>query len=105
MSRGRLAVLQANVAKRRKCNPVIARPQAALLVAPRAKRAVLNSTGGRPASPHIKLPKVQPPIGALGVEPQKITVPSMPMMWTRMMLTAIDCAVAVPTPTGPPEAV
>ena len=47
----------------------------------------------------------QPPIGARGLAPQKTTVPSMPMMWTRMMLTTIDCAVAVPTPTGPPEAV
>ncbi len=47
----------------------------------------------------------QPPIGARGFAPQKTTVPSMPMMWTRMMLTTIDWAVAVPTPTGPPEAV
>ncbi len=37
---GSLAALRANVAKRRKCNPVIARPQAALLIAPRASRAV-----------------------------------------------------------------
>ena len=47
----------------------------------------------------------QPPIGARGFEPQKTTVPSMPMMWTRTMLKTIDLAVAVPTPTGPPEAV
>jgi hypothetical protein len=46
-----------------------------------------------------------PPIGALGFAPQKTTVPSMPMMWTATMLKTIDFAVAVPTPTGPPEAV
>ena len=47
----------------------------------------------------------QPPIGALGLAPQKTTVPSMPRMWTATMLKTIDLAVAVPTPTGPPEAV
>ncbi len=49
---GSLAARQSNFAKRRKCKPVMARPQAALLIAPRAKRAVLNSTGGRPGSPY-----------------------------------------------------
>jgi hypothetical protein len=29
----------------------------------------------------------------------------MPMMWTKTMFKTIDFAVAVPTPTGPPEAV
>jgi hypothetical protein len=47
----------------------------------------------------------QPPIGARGFAPQKIWVPSIPMMWTETMLTTIDFAVAVPTPTGPPLAV
>ena len=47
----------------------------------------------------------QPPIGALGLAPQKIRVPSIPMMWTKTMLSTIDFAVAVPTPTGPPDAV
>jgi hypothetical protein len=37
--------------------------------------------------------------------PQKIRVPNIPMMWTKTMLSTIDFAVAVPTPTGPPEAV
>jgi hypothetical protein len=32
-----LVALQANVAKRRKCNPAIARPQAALLIHPKSK--------------------------------------------------------------------
>jgi hypothetical protein len=45
-----------------------------------------------------------PPIGSLGLAPQKTIVPTMPMMWTATMLKAIDFAVAVPTPTGPPEA-
>src|SRR5947209_16725461 len=46
----------------------------------------------------------QPPIGALGFAPQNTCVPSIPMRWTRTMLRTIDLAVAVPTPTGPPEA-
>ena len=29
----------------------------------------------------------------------------MPMMWTMTMFRTIDLAVALPTPTGPPEAV
>ena len=47
----------------------------------------------------------QPPIGALGLAPQKTSVPIIPMMCTKTMLSTIDFAVAVPTPTGPPEAV
>ena len=47
----------------------------------------------------------QPPIGARGLAPQKTRVPSIPMMWTKTMFRTIDLAVAVPTPTGPPEAV
>ena len=46
----------------------------------------------------------QPPMGARGFAPQKIWVPSMPMRWTSTMLSTIDFAVAVPTPTGPPDA-
>ena len=46
----------------------------------------------------------QPPIGARGFAPQKIWVPSMPMRCTSTMLSTIDLAVAVPTPTGPPDA-
>jgi hypothetical protein len=46
-----------------------------------------------------------PPMGALGFAPQKTRVPIIPMMCTRTMLSTIDFAVAVPTPTGPPEAV
>ena len=46
----------------------------------------------------------QPPIGARGLAPQKSWVPSMPMRWTTTMLSTIDFAVAVPTPTGPPPA-
>ncbi len=45
-----------------------------------------------------------PPIGARGFAPQKTWVPSIPMRCTRMMLSTIDLAVAVPTPTGPPLA-
>ena len=48
---------------------------------------------------------VQPPIGARGFAPQKTRVPIIPMMWTSTMLSTIDFAVAVPTPTGPPDAV
>ena len=44
-------------------------------------------------------------MGALGFAPQKIRVPSIPMMWTKTMFSTIDFAVAVPTPTGPPDAV
>jgi hypothetical protein len=47
----------------------------------------------------------QPPMGALGLAPQKTRVPIIPMMCTRTMFKTIDFAVAVPTPTGPPEAV
>jgi hypothetical protein len=47
----------------------------------------------------------QPPIGALGLPPQKIAVPTIPIRCTITMLSTIDLAVAVPTPTGPPEAV
>ena len=47
----------------------------------------------------------QPPIGARGLAPQKTSVPIIPMMWTKTMFRTIDFAVAVPTPTGPPEAV
>ena len=46
----------------------------------------------------------QPPIGARGLAPQKTWVPSIPMRWTITMLRTIDFAVAVPTPTGPPDA-
>src|SRR5436190_2082226 len=48
---------------------------------------------------------IYPPIGALGSEPQKIWVPSMPIRCTPTTLRTIDFAVAVPTPTGPPDAV
>jgi hypothetical protein len=37
--------------------------------------------------------------------PQKTRVPIIPMMCTKTMFKTIDLAVAVPTPTGPPEAV
>ena len=40
-----------------------------------------------------------------GFDPQKICVPTMPMMCTITVLSTIDFAVAVPTPTGPPPAV
>src|SRR5215217_4770729 len=46
----------------------------------------------------------QPPMGARGFAPQKIWVPSMPIRCTSTMLSTIDLAVAVPTPTGPPDA-
>ena len=42
-----------------------------------------------------------PPIGALGFEPQKIWVPTIPTRWTMTVFNTIDFAVAVPTPTGP----
>jgi hypothetical protein len=45
-----------------------------------------------------------PPIGARGLEPQKTCVPTMPTTCTSTVLSTIDFAVAVPTPTGPPEA-
>ena len=46
----------------------------------------------------------QPPMGARGFAPQKIWVPSMPIRCTSTMFSTIDFAVAVPTPTGPPDA-
>ena len=65
----------------------------------RAPRVVRSSSAiCLPLSP-------QPPIGALGFAPQKTSVPIIPMMCTKTMLSTIDFAVAVPTPTGPPEAV
>ncbi len=51
------------------------------------------------------LPLLHPPIGARGLAPQKTCVPSMPIRCTSTMLSTIDFAVAVPTPTGPPLAV
>ena len=68
---------------------------------------VVGLMGVIAADPRSKAAELaaQPPIGARGFAPQKTTVPSMPMMWTTMMLKTIDFAVAVPTPTGPPEAV
>ena len=53
---------------------------------------------------HARLHR-QPPSGARGLEPQKICVPNIPMMWTITVLSTIDLAVAAPTPTGPPLAV
>jgi hypothetical protein len=47
----------------------------------------------------------QPPIGARGLAPQNTWVPSIPMRCTSTMLSTMDFAVAVPTPTGPPLAV
>src|SRR5437764_11565444 len=46
----------------------------------------------------------QPPIGARGFAPQKTCVPIIPINVTITMLSTIDLAVAVPTPTGPPLA-
>ena len=46
-----------------------------------------------------------PPIGAFGLKPQNTCVPSMPTRCTPTVLKTIDFAVAVPTPTGPPDAV
>jgi hypothetical protein len=46
----------------------------------------------------------QPPIGARGLAPQKICVQIIPIRCIATMLTTIDFAVAVPTPTGPPLA-
>src|SRR3954451_14221561 len=59
----------------------------------------------RSASTCSPAPFPHPPIGALGFAPQKTRVPNIEMTWTRTMLSTIDVAVAVPTPTGPPDAV
>jgi hypothetical protein len=61
-----------------------------------ASSSVLQPAGASPA---------HPPIGARGFAPQNTRVPIIPMMCTRTMFSTIDFAVAVPTPTGPPEAV
>ena len=45
-----------------------------------------------------------PPIGARGLPPQNTCVPNIPMRLTRTRFSAIDLAVALPTPTGPPLA-
>jgi hypothetical protein len=50
-------------------------------------------------------PAFYPPIGARGLAPQKICDPIIPIRCTRTMFRIIDLAVALPTPTGPPEAV
>ncbi len=78
---------------------------------PRAASAATCSSRRDPRSSSVRplvhrLPfRPQPPIGALGLAPQKTSVPIIPMMCTRTMFSTIDFAVAVPTPTGPPEAV
>jgi hypothetical protein len=46
-----------------------------------------------------------PPMGAFGLKPQKICVVTIPIRCTATVLKTIDFAVAVPTPTGPPDAV
>jgi hypothetical protein len=51
---------------------------------------------------HHSLP--QPPMGARGFDPQNTCVPSIPTRCTSTVFKTIDLAVAVPTPTGPPEA-
>ena len=74
---------------------------------------------GRPAAAAVptagrcarRQPRVTPPSCKSAADwrsriaPQKICVPTMPMMWTITVLSTIDLAVAVPTPTGPPLAV
>src|SRR5690348_7236513 len=63
-------------------------------------------SGGRGPPECVVVPDVAtyPPMGARGLAPQKIWVPSMPMRCTSTMFRTIDLAVAVPTPTGPPDA-
>ena len=51
-----------------------------------------------PARPH-------PPTGDRGLLPQNNCVPTIPMAWMPMMFTAIERALALPTPIGPPLAV
>ena len=52
----------------------------------------------RPPEEDLPLRAPQPPIGALGFEPQKICVPTIPTRWTITVFSTIDFAVAVPTP-------
>ena len=52
---------------------------------------------------HIQAP--HPPIGVRGLVPQNTCVPSIPIIVTSTRFSTIDLAVALPTPTGPPEAV
>ena len=70
-------------------------------VAPRG--APRSGPAGRAAA-QVAAGADHPPIGALGFEPQKICVPTIPTMCTSTVFSTIDFAVAVPTPTGPPEA-
>ena len=75
-------------------------------MAPRSPRPAGRGPTRSPRCPScVRISPRQPPIGALGLAPQKTRVPVIPMMWTKTMLRAIDFAVAAPTPTGPPEAV
>ena len=69
-------------------------------------RADRRRAASRLLAPGLRLKALhdQPPIGALGLAPQKSCVPSIPMRCTATMLRTIDFAVAVPTPTGPPLA-
>ena len=46
--------------------------------------------------------RVHPPIGARAFPPQNSAVPTIPIRWMPRILATIDCAVALPTPTGPP---
>ena len=62
---------------------------------PRRRRRAGALASSRPRSSH-------PPMGARGLAPQKIWVPSIPMRCTSTMFSTMDFAVAVPTPTGPP---
>ena len=84
-------------------------PTARLLPVARVERllAALGSVSLSSLLAHVPLLRslhCQPPIGALGFEPQKICVPTIPIRWTITVFSTIDFAVAVPTPTGPPLA-
>ena len=88
--------------------PPFTEPIASNAARERTALARTGDTQRHPAPPLEAEPpnrRRYPPIGARGFAPQKIWVPSIPMMWTETMLTTMDFAVAVPTPTGPPLAV
>ena len=70
-----------------------------------ARRSLRTAKLPSPAVRAQPAARAQPPIGALGLAPQKIWEPIMPIRCTSTMFKIIDLAVAWPTPTGPPEAV
>ena len=102
---GHLLVADGARAGCRSCGGPAARPPRRLLPVARVERPLPSAPPLSLLAQASLLVLRQPPIGALGFDPQKICVPTIPTTWTSTVFSTIDFAVAVPTPTGPPRRV